>query len=93
MVGVAQLVEHRVVIPVVAGSSPVTHPTKPQVREAFASAEGFAESPLSHAWVLRETGRQDPFSGILIGLSLARPSRDGPPCYVPVEVVLGVVVL
>ena len=26
MVGVAQLVEHRVVIPVVAGSSPVTHP-------------------------------------------------------------------
>src|SRR4051812_49072328 len=27
MVGVAQLVEHRVVVPVVAGSSPVTHPT------------------------------------------------------------------
>src|SRR5699024_10751875 len=26
MVGVAQLVEHRVVIPGVAGSSPVTHP-------------------------------------------------------------------
>src|SRR3954449_8639929 len=26
MVGVAQLVEHRVVVPVVAGSSPVTHP-------------------------------------------------------------------
>ena len=26
MVGVAQQVEHRVVIPVVAGSSPVTHP-------------------------------------------------------------------
>ena len=31
MVGVAQLVEHRVVIPVVAGSSPVTHPTNAQV--------------------------------------------------------------
>ncbi len=28
MVGVAQLVEHRVVAPVVAGSSPVTHPIK-----------------------------------------------------------------
>ena len=28
VVGVAQLVEHRVVIPVVAGSSPVTHPTR-----------------------------------------------------------------
>src|SRR3954468_615786 len=28
MVGVAQLAEHRVVIPVVAGSTPVTHPTK-----------------------------------------------------------------
>ena len=28
MVGVAQLVEHRVVIPGVAGSSPVTHPTE-----------------------------------------------------------------
>ena len=27
VVGVAQLVEHRVVVPVVAGSSPVTHPT------------------------------------------------------------------
>ena len=26
MVGVAQLVEHRVVVPVVAGSSPVAHP-------------------------------------------------------------------
>jgi hypothetical protein len=28
MVGVAQLVEHRVVVPGVAGSSPVTHPTR-----------------------------------------------------------------
>lgn len=28
MVGVAQMVEHRVVAPVVAGSSPVTHPVK-----------------------------------------------------------------
>ncbi len=28
MVGVAQLAEHRVVIPVVAGSTPVTHPTE-----------------------------------------------------------------
>ena len=28
MVGVAQLVEHWVVAPVVAGSSPVTHPIK-----------------------------------------------------------------
>src|SRR5690349_6651574 len=27
MVGVAQLAEHRVVLPVVAGSTPVTHPT------------------------------------------------------------------
>ena len=26
MVGVAQLVEHRVVVPVAAGSSPVAHP-------------------------------------------------------------------
>ncbi len=26
MVGVAQLAEHRVVVPVVAGSNPVTHP-------------------------------------------------------------------
>jgi hypothetical protein len=29
MVGVAQLVEHRVVAPVVVGSSPITHPTLP----------------------------------------------------------------
>jgi hypothetical protein len=27
VVGVAQLVEHRIVVPVVAGSSPVAHPT------------------------------------------------------------------
>jgi hypothetical protein len=26
MVGVAQLVEHRIVIPVVVGSSPIVHP-------------------------------------------------------------------
>ena len=28
MVGVAQLVEHRVVVPVAAGSSPVAHPNR-----------------------------------------------------------------
>lgn len=28
MVGVAQLAEHRVVAPVVVGSSPITHPIK-----------------------------------------------------------------
>lgn len=28
MVGIAQLVEHWIVAPVVAGSSPVTHPTR-----------------------------------------------------------------
>ena len=33
MVGVAQVVEHRVVAPVVVGSSPITHPiSKPQWR-------------------------------------------------------------
>jgi hypothetical protein len=30
MVGVAQLVEHLVVVQVAAGSSPVTHPTRPR---------------------------------------------------------------
>ena len=35
MVGVAQLVERRVVVADVAGSSPVTHPTSLQVRDAF----------------------------------------------------------
>ena len=34
MVTVAQLVESRIVIPVVAGSSPVSHPT-PTAREKF----------------------------------------------------------
>jgi hypothetical protein len=32
MVGVAQLVERRVVVADVAGSSPVVHPERPQVR-------------------------------------------------------------
>ena len=31
MVGVAQLVEPRVVIPVVVGSSPIVHPNPPKV--------------------------------------------------------------
>ncbi len=31
MVGVAQLVEHRLVVPVAAGSSPVVHPTEPLI--------------------------------------------------------------
>jgi hypothetical protein len=31
MVGVAQLVEHRVVVARVAGSSPVAHPKEPQI--------------------------------------------------------------
>ena len=31
MVAVAQLVESRIVIPVVVGSSPISHPTLPQV--------------------------------------------------------------
>ncbi len=35
MVGVAQVVEHRVVAPVVVGSSPITHPiSKPQLSDA-----------------------------------------------------------
>lgn len=34
MVGVAQLVEHRVVVPGVAGSSPVAHPNKKGPRES-----------------------------------------------------------
>ena len=32
MVGVAQLVEPRVVIPVVVGSSPIVHPTSASIR-------------------------------------------------------------
>ncbi len=33
MVGVAQLVEHWVVAPVVVGSSPITHPIKAKLKE------------------------------------------------------------
>ena len=33
MVGVAQSVEHRVVAPVVVGSSPITHPIKAPVAQ------------------------------------------------------------
>lgn len=35
MVGVAQLVEHWIVIPVVAGSIPVTHPKTPRFARGF----------------------------------------------------------
>jgi hypothetical protein len=34
MVGVAQVVEHRVVAPVVVGSSPITHPNNPELSDA-----------------------------------------------------------
>src|SRR5947208_10366219 len=40
MVGVAQLVEHRVVVPGVAGSSPVTHP--PRTRRSSACGSDFS---------------------------------------------------
>ena len=34
MVGLAQLVEHRIVVPGVVGSSPISHPTKNEPRPA-----------------------------------------------------------
>ena len=37
MVGVAQLVEPRVVIPVVVGSSPIVHPNPPEVADREAT--------------------------------------------------------
>ena len=54
MVGVAQLVEHRVVVPGVAGSSPVTHPMAQRVGRAKGG-------PMSHRWMLR---------GALLGAAL-----------------------
>ena len=53
VVGVAQLVEHRLVVPVVAGSSPVIHPTKTPVPPGAgvllrpAQSERSVMSPLS----------------------------------------------
>jgi hypothetical protein len=47
MVGVAQLVERRVVVADVAGSSPVTHPSLFQTLEfTFVSAKGSLASPV-----------------------------------------------
>lgn len=41
MVAVAQLVESRIVIPVVAGSSPVGHPTYPVAPQARGTMQKF----------------------------------------------------
>ena len=41
MVDVVQLVEHRIVVPSVVGSSPIIHPIRPQGERAGASAPAF----------------------------------------------------
>lgn len=58
MVGIAQLVEHRLVVPVVAGSSPVVHPDE--------SAPTFESGPISFSplAVAIEVGPVGPF-GVL----------------------------
>jgi hypothetical protein len=50
MVGVAQLAEHRVVIPVVAGSTPVTHPTEPRSGAVPAPDRAPPGAPFSRSW-------------------------------------------
>ena len=49
MVDVVQLVEHRIVVPSVVGSSPIIHPLKPQASlpAAFSYCPGSAESAFS----------------------------------------------
>jgi hypothetical protein len=48
MVGVAQLVEHRVVAPVVVGSSPITHPTPKKSRDLKVAAFLFSGRHSNH---------------------------------------------
>ena len=55
MVDVAQLVEHRIVIPDVAGSTPVIHPKKASLLEAFFLP--FFIGPCSNACSIFQTDR------------------------------------
>ncbi len=55
MVGIAQLVEHRLVVPVVAGSSPVVHPD--ESASGFLAGGGFLFESPDHPHVLREHPR------------------------------------
>ena len=51
MVGVVQLVEHRIVVPSVVGSSPISHP----IEKSGRSARGFAALQiLGHRQVVRQ---------------------------------------
>src|SRR6266540_2377705 len=76
MVGVAQLVEHRVVVPGVVGSSPITHPAvrvRCARREREHSNPGHA-SPWARPWDGRILGRPDPgTAGSWDGRILGRP--------------------
>ena len=45
MVAVAQLVESRIVIPVVVGSSPISHPTNLVVSLSLSRALSISQSP------------------------------------------------
>ena len=51
MVGVAQLVEHWVVAPVVAGSSPVTHPIKYVIKLGSYQLPFFMSMPIFQGMV------------------------------------------
>jgi hypothetical protein len=71
MVDVAQLVEPRIVIPAVAGSSPVVHPTL-----CFAAASrGYCDSPRSRLWAITRNLVFTIATGIL------RPSSEGGHAY------------
>ena len=69
MVGVAQLVEHWVVASVVAGSSPVTHPSGVRAGQMVAVREGLGQN-----LTLTKGGK----SGLRrVGCSVTRSPGDG----------------
>ncbi len=67
MVGVAQLVEHLVVVQVVAGSSPVTHPTKVGPRR-------YLRGPTSCPWRLMCSGAKGGW--LLLALAAGEEDRS-----------------
>ena len=91
MVGVAQLVEHRVVVPGVAGSSPVTHPKQDEPPKPFrpGSQDDAAGSgreiaikcpvymPITHVNVVLPTGSAGTSIRLVPGVMFAETPIDG----------------
>ena len=68
VVGVVQLAEHRIVVPGVVGSSPITHPRKSR-------GSGLPRSPISFHIGASPSGKARDFDSLIRWFESSRPSH------------------